>query len=63
MEYVSEQRFVELLNEALVKDPKGAYLQPFVLGPQGYEWPHGGQYDQVYLHIANAIRERYGIYH
>ena len=63
MEYVTEQRFVELLNEALVKDPQGAYLRPFVLGSQGYEWPHDSHDDNVYLHIANAVREHYGIYH
>lgn len=63
MEYVSEQRFIELLNENLAKDAKGAYLKPFILGPHGYDWPHDAGHDEVYRHVANTVRERYGIHH
>lgn len=64
MEYVSEERFVQLLNEELLKDPRGAYLKPFILGNKGYDWPHGiTSEDMIYRRVANIVRERYGIYH
>ena len=64
MEYVSEYKFVELLNEELVKRPDGSHLPPFVLGPQGYNWPRSEmKVNLVYYHVANFIREKYGIYH
>ena len=64
MQYVPESQFVDLLNAELVKDPQGAYLPPFTLGPQGFSWPHrDGKTDLIYLHVANLVREKYGIYH
>jgi hypothetical protein len=64
MEYVTEDIFVQLLNDELVRDPKGAYLRPFILGNKGYDWPHDTTAnDIIYRRVANIVREKYGIYH
>lgn len=64
MQYVPEDRFVELLNEELTKHAQGAYLPPFTLKQTGYDWPHSNsKIELVYLHVANKVREKYGIYH
>lgn len=64
MEYVSQQRFVELLNQALAADARGAYLPPFTLNKQGYNWPRdNSEAQKVYYSVQNQVREKYGIYH
>jgi hypothetical protein len=64
MEYVSEDRFIELLNEALATHARGAYLPPFIRGAHGFDWPHDNPEAQhVYYLILNQVREKYGIYH
>ena len=64
MEYVSEERFVQLLNDELVRDPKGSYLKPYILGNKGYDWPHDTMAnDMIYRRVANIVREKYGIRH
>lgn len=64
MEYVSQERFVQLLNEALAAHACGAYLPPFTLNEHGYDWPRDNENMQkIYYLIQNQVREKYGIYH
>jgi hypothetical protein len=64
MEYVSEDRFIELLNQALADDARGAYLQPFIHCAHGFDWPRDDpKVQNVYYLVLNQVREKYGIYH
>lgn len=64
MKYVSETRFVKLLNEQLCKDPKGSDLKPFILGRDGYDWFSDSlMQEAVYRQALDLVRDQYGITH
>jgi hypothetical protein len=64
MKYVTEMRFVNLLNEQLYKDPKGIGMKPFTLGRDGYNWLSDClKQEEVYRRALDFVRDKYGIAH
>ena len=64
MKFVTELRFVELLNKELFKNSSGTGLKPFVLGRDGYQWASDGlQQEETYRRALNFVRNQYGITH
>jgi hypothetical protein len=63
LEKVSEERFLEILNERLVAHPRANNLAPFVATHGGYDWPKDNIQDQsIYIEVAQQVQREFGVW-